>query len=357
MNVITKPLITTIIPTYRRPKLLRRAIKSVLNQTYPHFQVCVYDNASGDETAEVVAEFAKKDSRVKYYCHSENIGGIRNFKYGMEHVDTPFFSFLSDDDILLPEFYQTALQGFEKHPEAVFSACATVHLDDNGRITQIPLSNWREGLYLPPTGSLAMLRHYHPEWTGILFRREIIEKAGVLIDENVGLFSDLYFELHIAANFPIFISKRLGAIFWEHPSSTYMQKRLYDIWPSGLCMIRKLIEDERIDLSFRNQAKYILAKRLQEQVWLFGIRAILRENDEEFNKSLEILNNHFHSKRKVIFLKSFAKLCDYFPFIRQSARFLNKIRKSYKGKQLKQFQELYPEYSDLLYVVESCDDS
>ena len=34
-----KPLITTIIPTYRRPKLLQRAIKSVLNQTYPHFQV------------------------------------------------------------------------------------------------------------------------------------------------------------------------------------------------------------------------------------------------------------------------------------------------------------------------------
>ncbi len=76
MNDIAKPLITTIIPTYRRPKLLRRAIKSVLNQTYPHFQVCVYDNASGDETALVVDEIAKADPRVKYYCHSENIGSV-----------------------------------------------------------------------------------------------------------------------------------------------------------------------------------------------------------------------------------------------------------------------------------------
>jgi glycosyltransferase involved in cell wall biosynthesis len=72
-NGAFKPLITTIIPTCRRPHLLRRAIKSVLNQTYPHFQVCVYDNASGDETAEVVSEFAKKDPRIKYHCHSENI--------------------------------------------------------------------------------------------------------------------------------------------------------------------------------------------------------------------------------------------------------------------------------------------
>jgi glycosyltransferase involved in cell wall biosynthesis len=42
--------ITTIIPTFMRPQLLGRAIRSVLGQSYPHFEVHVYDNASGDET-------------------------------------------------------------------------------------------------------------------------------------------------------------------------------------------------------------------------------------------------------------------------------------------------------------------
>ena len=41
-----RPLITTVIPTYRRPHMLQRAIRSVLDQTYPHFKICVYDNAS-----------------------------------------------------------------------------------------------------------------------------------------------------------------------------------------------------------------------------------------------------------------------------------------------------------------------
>jgi|GEM_PF-4090006 len=104
MNDTAKPLITTIIPTYRRPKLLRRAISSVLNQTYPHFQVCVYDNASGDETASVVAELSKEDPRVKYHCHAENIGATENFIYGMEHVEIPFFTLLSDDDLIFPNF-------------------------------------------------------------------------------------------------------------------------------------------------------------------------------------------------------------------------------------------------------------
>jgi len=85
----SKPLITTIIPTYRRPQLLRRAIKSVLNQTYSNFQVCVYDNASGDETAQIVKEISQKDPRVHYYCHSNNIGAIKNFNFGLQQVNTP----------------------------------------------------------------------------------------------------------------------------------------------------------------------------------------------------------------------------------------------------------------------------
>ena len=88
-----EPQITTVIPTYRRPKLLRRAIQSVLNQTYPHFLVCVYDNASGDETEEVVAEIAHRDSRVRYHRYPENIGLVRNFAYGAAQVVTPFLDF------------------------------------------------------------------------------------------------------------------------------------------------------------------------------------------------------------------------------------------------------------------------
>jgi len=71
-------MITTIIPTYlRRPVMLKRAIESVLNQTYEDFQVCVYDNCSGDETAHVPAQLMQGEDRIKYHCHTENIGGLR----------------------------------------------------------------------------------------------------------------------------------------------------------------------------------------------------------------------------------------------------------------------------------------
>jgi glycosyltransferase involved in cell wall biosynthesis len=58
---MNSPTITTNICTYRRPKMLRRAIESVLNQTYQDFRICIYDNNSGDDTAAVAAEFVEKD--------------------------------------------------------------------------------------------------------------------------------------------------------------------------------------------------------------------------------------------------------------------------------------------------------
>ena len=71
--------ITTTIPTFRRPKLLQRAVRSVLNQTYGDFQVCIYDHASNDSTAAAVRELAQNDPRINYHRHSQNIGLIRNF--------------------------------------------------------------------------------------------------------------------------------------------------------------------------------------------------------------------------------------------------------------------------------------
>ena len=110
------PMITTVIPTYRRPQLLRRAIRSVLDQSYPHFRLCIYDNASGDETGELVARLASQDTRIHYHCHQQNIGAQSNFIYGYSRVRTPFLHLISDDDFLLPGFFAQAIGALEGKP-------------------------------------------------------------------------------------------------------------------------------------------------------------------------------------------------------------------------------------------------
>ena len=347
---IQKPLITTVIPTYRRPKLLRRAINSVLNQTYPHFQVCVYDNASGDETADVVAELAQKDSRVKYHCHSENMGATKNFLYGMEHVETPFFSILSDDDILLPEFYKIAMKGFEKHLEAIFSATVTLITNEQGSIWNVSGFKWKPGFYQPPDGLLAMLKYGQPTWTGIIFRKEVIEKVGIM-DQEVAL-QDLDYELRTAARCPFVVSKELGAIFTSKSKPLAVWEQIRFVYPSWSKMIRNLSEDEKISPAIRTYVEQVLTEQLKKIIFRIGLRAIRRKDFEETYRAIEILHNHYHLKKKAFLILTIAKICRYFPPAYYFSVLLHKSRKLFAYiRWRKRNQNLHESYKNILTII------
>ncbi len=341
------PLITTIIPTFRRPKLLRRAINSVLRQTYPHFQICVFDNASGDETGPVVAEFAKTDSRVKYHCRRENIGPGLNFAYAMESVETPYFSVLSDDDVLLPSFYQTALAGFERWPEAVCSVTATVQVYSQGHVHSVPISRWKPGLYRPPEGMLAMVKYSHPEWTSVLFRKEAIQMAGGL-DPETGGPSDLDFELRLAARYPIVVSKQPGALFVVHPEGCSSTPDLSLFWPGGAKMIRNLVQDEHIPAEARAYAERVLSARLKSVLTAYGLGSLARRNLDDAFKVAEVLGNHYGLRTRARLLRAAASACRLFPPARYPVAAVRKLRSSLRDATLaprrRQLQQRYGAY-------------
>jgi GT2 family glycosyltransferase len=283
----SNPLITTIIPTYRRPQQLRRAIQSVLAQTYPHFQIYVYDNASGDETIDVVAALAKEDPRVHYFCHSENIKAAPNFEYGMLQVKTPFFSILSDDDILLPEFYQTAMKGFDKHPEAAFSAGAVIDMAENGQFIAISKTSLLESeLRVPPQGLYEMIDSYI-NWTGILFRKEVIEAIGG-IDKTVKPI-DVDFVLKAAARFPYVVSQKPCALFMHHSSSYSGNCGLKLVSPSWSIITENLkkidclseLEKEKLDLLMKVKMRGLLTS--------IAIQDILHKNMQEIGPISDLL--------------------------------------------------------------------
>ena len=208
--------ITTIIPTYRRPKMLRRAIKSVLLQTHPHFKVLVLDNASGDETPEVVSELAGDDPRIEYHCHDDNIGAFENFQYGLRQVQTPFFSFLSDDDALMPHCFEVAMGGLERHPDAAFSGGMTVDVDTTGRILCTPqVLRFAEGRHEPPDGGLDICTRYNLIWTSLVFRRSVLDRVGYL-SPDAGLVADTEFEARIGLRYPFVFTRRPCAYILRH---------------------------------------------------------------------------------------------------------------------------------------------
>ena len=317
--------ITTIIPTYGRAGLLRRALRSVLRQTFGDFRVCVYDNASPDDTAAVVATTAAGDPRVVYYRHERNIGGGPNFLFGMRRVDTPFFSFLSDDDVLLPRFFETALQGFTRHPSALLSAASTVEVDAAGSVRYQPLALWRrEGLYDPPSGAFAMLDNRHPTWTTILFRREALDQVGYL-DLDVGGPSDLDYELRVAARFPIAVAFAPCGAYVSHAAAGSFRETV--AVADGFERMRSNVAaDERIDAPVRRMLARRLERQLRMKLLEIWGKSLVRGDDADAVAAATAMRARYGPKIGGMLLQWGARVCARVPAARAALRAFERAR-------------------------------
>jgi glycosyltransferase involved in cell wall biosynthesis len=331
--------------------MLKRAIQSVLNQTFPAFQVCVYDNASNDDTKTVVDELAKNDSRVKYYRHEENIGAAANFQFGLEKVDTPFFSFLSDDDLILPNFFESAMQSLNSHPDAMFYAGLTIVTKDE-KFDRIAKDGGRFGYFSPPEGLLDILNTSGLLWQSIVFRSNVVDHVG-LLDLDVGGSADWDFELRVAAHHPIIISNEPSAIWTLHEQSWWATASDYRIaWPGYQRMIDKMILDESLSLEAKIQVKKKLNEALVKNLSELGRRALSKREFDNVYVIGDILAHFCDAKAESLVLVDLSRLRE----LSELAYLLvNQIRRLYRlgtrprtflsnRKRSKELQKQYGKY-------------
>lgn len=202
--------ITAVIPTFRRPALLQRALESVLSQTETRIEVFVSDNASGDGTADLLADYAARDPRVRYVVQDENLGAARNFQICVEEARTPWVSLLSDDDALLPGYFAHALACLEEHPEARFFGGQVVTWNEqDGTHAVRPTKEWTSRLYQAGEATALMARRLLT-WTGCLFDRALFDEQGPFTE---GSFGDAVFQVRAAARHPFVVSLKPCALF------------------------------------------------------------------------------------------------------------------------------------------------
>jgi len=90
-----------VIPTFNRASLLKRSIKSVIDQTYTDLEVIVVDDASTDETEEVVRGL--EDHRIRYLRHEKNRGGSAARNTGISAANGKYIAFQDSDDEWFPD--------------------------------------------------------------------------------------------------------------------------------------------------------------------------------------------------------------------------------------------------------------
>jgi len=109
-------LVSTIIPVYNRPLMLRDAVASVLAQTYRPIEILVVDDGSTDETPAVVADLARAHPEVRP-LRQKNAGPGVARETGRRVARGEFLQHLDSDDLLLPRKCEVLVDALRRQPE------------------------------------------------------------------------------------------------------------------------------------------------------------------------------------------------------------------------------------------------
>ena len=288
--------ITTVIPTYRRPDLLRRAILSVLKQAGADLRVAVFDDASGDNTSEVVAEIARRDARVSYVCHPRNLGMMPNTAAAVDAVRTPYFTILNDDDLLAPGFFSTAVEAFKRHSAAGVFVGRLIYWDMGEKDRTRTFYNCESERLVPALDAAIHIisgERSHT-WTSMMFRREVLEEIGG-IDPEIGYAADLDFELRVLAHYPAIFSPHRCAIYCLSPHSSSYSDSLIPCVASMRRMLQKFADDSRLDADGRRRVIEAMADQFRRWAIAGAGRSLTREKLESARHAAAFLESQLAS--------------------------------------------------------------
>ena len=140
-----QPSVTAIVPNYNHARYLRERIDSILAQTYPHLEVLLLDDASTDESREVIAEYCEQyPDRVRAIVNEQNSGNVfKQWRRGLEATKTELVWICESDDFCEPDFLENLVPHFRRR--SVQIAFGRIQFAEEDGTFRRGLDGYREG--------------------------------------------------------------------------------------------------------------------------------------------------------------------------------------------------------------------
>jgi glycosyltransferase involved in cell wall biosynthesis len=130
------PRVSIGLPVYNGERYVREAIEGALSQTFSDLELVISDNASRDRTREICEDFARKDTRVRYYRNPKNLGAAPNFNRCFALArPTEYFKWITYDDLMTDDFLDRCIEVLDRDAGVSLAFPAIVHADAEGNVT------------------------------------------------------------------------------------------------------------------------------------------------------------------------------------------------------------------------------
>jgi glycosyltransferase involved in cell wall biosynthesis/2-polyprenyl-3-methyl-5-hydroxy-6-metoxy-1,4-benzoquinol methylase len=169
------PKVSVLLPNYNYGCYLKAAIESVLSQDFTDFEFIVSDDASSDNSAEIIKIYAARDARIKPCIHSKNLGMVANWNWCLQQARGEYIKYIFGDDCLASgQALGRMVAMLEEHPSATLAASARLILDGNSKATGLWDELREAGKYNGPQIIARCLRNnlnVIGEPSAVMFRR------------------------------------------------------------------------------------------------------------------------------------------------------------------------------------------
>jgi glycosyltransferase involved in cell wall biosynthesis len=129
--------VTVGVPVYNGADLIAESLECLVNQTFRDIEILIFDNASTDDTQQIVEDFAGRDSRIRYIRRPENVGAIQNFIDPLDQATSPYFLWRAHDDLSSVDYIEKLLAGLKRTPGAKLATGTIEHVRRAGSRTEV----------------------------------------------------------------------------------------------------------------------------------------------------------------------------------------------------------------------------
>lgn len=156
---MTQPTLSVGVPNYNHGRYLGKALEAILAQSFQPIEIIIIDDASTDNSMEVIDEYARRDSRIRVIRNETNQGVNANLNRLLEDSAGDFFYGAAADDRVLPGMFEKQMRLLSNYPNAGLSSCLSFLMDEEDRnlgVFPTPLAT-TDPAYIPPEQARRLL--------------------------------------------------------------------------------------------------------------------------------------------------------------------------------------------------------
>ena len=235
--------VTVLMSVYNGERFVKEAIESILNQTLTDFEFIIVDDASSDETFEILQKYAKNDCRVIIEKNDFNLGLTKSLNKGLSKCKGKYIARLDADDIAVKNRLQKQYSYMESHSETSFLCSDVIVIGEKGHKLKETCVNPR-GLPIEQF----LLFNVPLIHSAMFFRRDVISRLGGY-DENYHTRQDLELWLRaLRQNYHMDIMHE-KLVFLRYHSASLSNNSIDNLYLSQAIRLMHLAHKHGLDLT------------------------------------------------------------------------------------------------------------